>query len=119
MLRSLHIYNVAVPDEFPMLTVSESTIGSGEAQFIFMIDSSVFTVTNDNLVLSGGDGMCEIDGPTSQPLDLTCHGLSDGTPYNLAVDLSVDDNCLTVLISFNTPSLISPPTDSSTGMLPV
>ena len=119
MLHSLHVCYVAIPNEFPVLTVLESTVGSGEAQFILMIDSSVFTVTNDNLVLSGGNGICEIDGPTSQSFNVTCHDLSDGTPYNLTVDLSVGGNCLTILISFDTPSLIFPPTDSSTGMLPV
>ena len=90
-----------------MVTVSES----GEAQFILMIDSSVFTVTDDNLVLSGGDGgpcVCGMDDPSSpQSLRLTCPGLSDGVSYNLMVNLSEGNNCLMVLINFDSTSMTS------------
>ena len=123
LILYLYVYNVAIPSEFPMVTVSESTIGSGEAQFILMINSSVFTVTNDNLVLSGGDGgpcVCGMDDPSSQSLRLTCPGLSDRMSYNLMVNLSDGDNCLMILISFDTtsmtsPSMTSPPANSSPG----
>ena len=100
------------------MTASESTIGSGEAQFILMINSSVFTVTNDNLVLSGGDGgpcVRGMDDPSPQSLRLTCPGLSDGVSYNLMVNLSNGDNCLMILIRFDTPSMTSPPATSSPG----
>ena len=102
-----------------MVTISESTIESGKAHFILTIDGSVFTVTNNNLELSGGDGLCGITGPVSQLLNLTCHGLSNGKSYYLIIDMSVGGNCLKILISFDTPSLISPPTSYSPGKLPV
>ena len=116
--HSPRIYNVAVPNEFPMVNISEPTIGNGEAQFILMIDSSVFTVTNDNLVLSGGDGVCGIDELT-QSLDLTCNYTSAGIPYDLTIDLSVDDNCLKILTGFDAPSATPSPTAGSPGMSPV
>ena len=114
----LHICNVAVPDEFPMVNISEPTIGSGRAQFILMTNSPVFTVTNDNLDLSGGDGMCEIEGPSSQLLDLTCNYTSAGI-YDLTVDLSDGDNCLEILTSFNALSVTPSPTAGSSGVSPV
>ena len=121
MVHCLPISHVAILNDFPMVTVSESTIESGKVHFILMIDGSVFTVTNNNLELSGGDGLCGITGPVSQLLILTCHGLSNGKSYNLMIDMSVGGNCLMILISFDTPSLISlPPTCSpGTFMLPV
>ena len=123
MLNPLHIWHVhvAIPNEFAMVTVSESTIERGKAQFSLIIDGSVFAVTDDNLELPGGDGtcMCAIDEPTSQSLNVTCHDLSEGTSYNLMVNLSVGGNCLMILIGFDTPSMTFTPTDSSTGVLPV
>ena len=119
MVHCLPISHVAIPNKFPMVTVSESTIESGKAHFILMIDGSVFTANNNNLELSGGNGLCGITGPVSQLLNLTCHGLSNGISYHLTVDMSVGGNCLMIFISFDTPSLISPPTTCSPGMLPV
>ena len=123
MPHSLCIYDVAIPSEFPMVAVSESTIERGNADFILTINTSVFTVTSDNLVLSGGDGgpcVRGMDDPSPQSLRLTCPGLSDGMSYNLMVNLSNGDNCLMILICFDTPSatspsMTSPPTNSSPG----
>ena len=122
MLHSPHIFIVAIPNEFPMVTVSDSAIDSGKAHFTLMIDRTLFTVTDDNLELMGGDGgpcVHGMDDPFPQFLHLTCPGLSDGTSYNLRVDLSDDDNCLMILIGFDTPSMTSPPATSTPGMLPI
>ena len=122
MLHFVHVYNVAIPSAFSLVTVLVSTIEYEEAHFALAINSSVFTtVTKNNLHLSGGDGLrqCEIDGPTSQPRNVNCPNLSEGTSYNLTVDLSFDGNCLMIIIGFRTLSMTSPPTGGSTGMLPV
>ena len=118
LVHCLLILHVAIPNEFPMVTVFESTIESGKAHFNLTIDGSVFTVTNNNLKLSGGDGLCGITGPVFQFLNLTCFGLNNRKSYNLMIDMSVGGNCLMILINFGTPSLISPPTTCSPGMPP-
>ena len=112
MLHSLHVSNVAIPKAFPLVTVTESTVSSEEAHFFLHLDLVAFIITNDNLVLSGGYGICGLALSPFLSLNVTCHGLSDGTSYNLTVYPSVDENCLIILISFDTP-LTSP------GMLPV
>ena len=123
MLHSPNISIVAIPDAFTMVTISAPTINSTKASF--MIDSSEFMVTNDDLELrvNGGDGVQCVPGiidPATQPINVTCTGLDDETSYSLTVDLSDNDNnCLMILISFVTPSTAFPPSDSSTGMLPV
>ena len=109
---------VATLDDFSLATISESIIDSEEAHFTLMIDSSVFTVTNDHLELSsncggGGSGFCGIVNPTLKSVDLTCTALSGGTSYNLTVGLSVGANCLVFLISFDTPPVNAPPVKPS------
>lgn len=123
MLHFLHTSTVAATEEFSMVSVSKFTIGNEEANITLMMDNLAFTVTDDSLRLSpnsGGGGSCEINVQTTKSLGLICTDLSEGTSYNLMVDLSVGDNCLMIFICFDTPILTPiPMPTSSQGALPV
>ena len=99
-----------------MVTVSESTISSGRARFILMINSSAYTVSNNTIQLLGGDGgpcVHGINESSPRSLQLTCPGLRDGVSYSLMVDLSDADTCLMILIRFDTPLGTVMPSSSS------
>ena len=116
----LCVYNVGIPSEFSEVIISESMVGDKEAYFILTIVSSVFPTIE--LVLSDGDGsgpcVHTVDDSSTPSINLTCPNLNAGASYSLSVNLSVGNNCLIILINFNTTMTSSTPSSPS-GMLPV